>query len=281
MDMSKTQQDLGIKRIPKSVKRFLDKMRDKQRWRIPKSVKRFLGKMRDGEEFTHQTKSGAFREMRETRQQNSYGALPERFANRFNIQEDRFMQKSTFGRLNPLSLRFTRLGGAALLGLLVAGCSTSGSQQGAVSTTGEQRVTQADLQAYCPRISLREGTSFFSTYEKGGNGDSSRVVYQASISDVTRDCRRDNGTLTITVAAAGRVVPGPKFRNGTINMPIRVVVMEGDKVISTKLHKQAVAMNNSQSATQFLFAGTPVSVPEASSRQVQIFIGFDEGPNKG
>lgn len=189
------------------------------------------------------------------------------------------MQKSTFGRFNPLSTRFARLGGAAVLGLIVAGCSTSGNQP-QTSTSGEPRVTQADLQAYCPRISLREGTSFFSTYEKGGNGDSNRVIYQASISDVTRDCRRDNGNLTITVAAAGRVVPGPKFRNGTITMPIRVVVMEGDKVVSTKLHKQAVAMNNSQAATQFLFSGTPVTVPEATSRQVQIFVGFDEGPQK-
>ncbi|HWD12894.1 MAG TPA: hypothetical protein VG519_06020 [Pseudochrobactrum sp.] len=191
------------------------------------------------------------------------------------------MQKSTFGRLNPLSMRFARLGGAAVLGLLVAGCSTSGNQQAATSTSGEQRVTQAELQAFCPRISLREGTSFFSTYEKGGNGDSNRVVYQASISDVTRDCRRDNGNITINVAAAGRVVPGPKFRNGTITMPIRVVVMQGDKILSSNLHKQAVAMNNSQSATQFLFSGTSVSVPEASARQVQIFIGFDEGPQKG
>ena len=189
------------------------------------------------------------------------------------------MQNSTFGRLNPLSTRFARLGGAALLGLIVAGCSTS-NQQPTVSTSGEQRVTQADLQAFCPRISLREGTSYFSTYEKGGNGDSARVIYQAAISDVTRDCRRDNGNLTITAAAAGRVVPGPKFRNGTITMPIRVVVMEGDKVVSSNLHKQAVSMTNSDAATQFVFTAPQISVSEATARQVQIFIGFEEGPQK-
>jgi hypothetical protein len=35
------QQDLGIKRIPKSVKRFLDKMRDKLEWCIPKETMHF------------------------------------------------------------------------------------------------------------------------------------------------------------------------------------------------------------------------------------------------
>ncbi len=204
------------------------------------------------------------------------------------------MQKTALGYFNFSSLSSVRLAGrgisrisgavrlgaAAMLGLIVVACSTSGNQQSAASAGGEPRVTQAELQAYCPRITLREGTAYFSTYEKGGNGDSSRVIYQASISDVTRDCRRDGSNLVMTVAAAGRVVPGPKFRSGTISMPLRVVVMEGDKVISSKLHKQSVAMNNAQAATQFLFAGTPVVVPEASARQIQIFIGFDEGPQK-
>ncbi len=199
------------------------------------------------------------------------------------------MQKTAFGRFNLSSIqsariagagKAARLGAAALLGLIVAGCSTSGNQQPATSTSGEPRVTQTELQAFCPRISLREGTSYFSTYEKGGHGDSNRVIYQASISDVTRDCRRDGSNLVMTVAAAGRVVPGPKFRNGSITMPIRVVVMEGDKVLSSNLHKQSVAMNNSQAATQFLFTGTPVTVPEASARRIQIFIGFDEGSQK-
>lgn len=199
------------------------------------------------------------------------------------------MQKSPFGRLNLHSVKSSlavksnlaaKLGAAALFGLALAGCSTSGSEQAATAASGEQRVTQADLQAFCPSVSLRAGTAFFSTYEKGGNGDSNRVIYQASIADVTRDCRRDNGNLTITVAAAGRVVPGPKFRSGTITMPIRIVVMQGDTVVSSTLHKQAVSMTNSQSATQFLFSGQSVSVPEATARQTQVFIGFDEGPQK-
>lgn len=200
------------------------------------------------------------------------------------------MQKTTFRRLNFRSFsparqsgagRFSQFCAAMLLGLVVAGCSTSGTEQAGVATSGEPRVTQAELQAFCPRITLREGTSFFNSYEKGGNGDSNRVIYQASIAEVTRDCRRDGGNLTINVAAAGRIVPGPKFRSGSLTMPIRVVVMQGDKVLSSTLRKQVVPVTNAQSATQFLFSEASVSVPEVSSRSLEIFIGFDEGLTKG
>lgn len=200
------------------------------------------------------------------------------------------MQKTTFRHFNHHSQpsaahqsagRFARWGLAAMLGLGVAGCSTSGNQQPTTTATGEPRVTQAELEAFCPRISLREGTAFFSTYEKGGQGDNTRVMYQASISDVTRDCRSSGGTVTINVAAAGRVVPGPKFRGGTVSLPIRVAVLQGDKVLSSNLHKQAVAMPNMDSAAQFLLSGATVSVPESAVRQVEILIGFDEGPTKG
>lgn len=186
------------------------------------------------------------------------------------------MQKATFGRLKLHSSSLPQIAGVVLFGLILAGCSTSGSQPPAGGAPADARVTQAELQAYCPRISLREGTSYFSSYEKGGNEDSTRLIYQASIADVTRDCRRDGGNLTVTLAAAGRVVPGPKFRNGAVTLPIRVAVMQGDKVISSTLHKQAVSMAGDQSAVQFLFSGASVSVPEASARQVEIFIGFDE-----
>lgn len=197
-------------------------------------------------------------------------------------RESRFMQKAILGHIKAHSGRrvgkLAYMSTAVLLGLSLAGCSTSGSSQDNVTTaTGEKRVTQKELEAYCPRVSLREATSFFNRYEKGGDGDSERVIYQAAISDVTRDCRRANGTLTIDLAAAGRVVPGPKSRGGAVSLSIRVTVMQGDKELSSTVHKQSVNLNNNQTATQFVFSGNSVSVPEASDRSVQIFIGFAEG----
>ena len=96
-------------------------------------------------------------------------------------------------------------------------------QQGA-QTAGpaEDVVRESELRAFCPPVSLREGTAYFTTYEKGGQDQPGSVIYQASITDVTRKCTYGTGSFGMTVAVAGRVVPGPKGNTGTITMPIRI-----------------------------------------------------------
>ncbi|MNF09033.1 hypothetical protein D3C80_2095930 [compost metagenome] len=61
-------------------------------------------------------------------------------------------------------------------------------------------------------------------------------------------------------------------------MPVRVAVVQGDKVIYSKLHKQAVSVTSGGGATQFVFNDKGITVPSESARSVQIFVGFDEGP---
>ena len=177
---------------------------------------------------------------------------------------------------------------ATVLLLALAGCTTSGTDKaadgamGSPSTaqeaSGDQRIKESELRAFCPSIMLREGTAFFNTYEKGGDSDPARVIYQASLTDTTRACQYGAGTMTIDVAAAGKVVPGPKFRSGTITMPIRVAIRQGDQVIYSKLHKQAVTIANADTATQFVFNDKAIAVPMTDKNNIQIFVGFDEGP---
>ncbi|WP_036581244.1 hypothetical protein, partial [Brucella anthropi] len=146
------------------------------------------------------------------------------------------------------------------------------------AATGDQRIKESELRAFCPSVSLRDGTAFFNTYEKGGDKDPARVIYQAALTDTTRACQHGAGTMTIDVAAAGKVVPGPKYKSGTITMPIRVAVRQGDQVIYSKLHKQAVTIANGDTATQFVFNDKAITVPTADKNNIQIFVGFDEGP---
>ncbi|MET3793101.1 hypothetical protein [Aquamicrobium terrae] len=177
--------------------------------------------------------------------------------------------------------------GLALSGLMlaIAGCQSNSGDvlkvQGnqAASASGE-KVLASELMAYCPTLTLREGTAYFNTYARGGQGDPSKIVYQASISEVTRDCKRGNGQLTMNVAAAGRVVPGPQGAAGSITMPIRVVVTRGSDVLYSQLHQYKVQVNSTSSATQFVFNDPNVTVPEPTSRNYQVFVGYDEGPPK-
>ncbi|MBJ6132116.1 hypothetical protein JAU75_04680 [Ochrobactrum sp. Q0168] len=169
---------------------------------------------------------------------------------------------------------------ATVLLTALAGCTTSGSEKpGDMAAEGPKRISASELRAYCPTVTLRDGTAFFSTYAKGGDKDPAQVVYQASLTDVTRACQYGDGTITIDVAAAGKVVPGPKYKNGTITMPVRVAVRQGDQVVYSKLHKQAVTINNGDTATQFVFNDKGISLPMPDKQNIQIFVGFDEGPN--
>lgn len=179
---------------------------------------------------------------------------------------------------------------SALLGfgfiLAVAGCQSDdaagvlGPEGGTAAKPTEGKVLQSELVAYCPQVILREGTAYFRTYERGGEGDANKVIYQASIANVTRSCSRAGGMLTINVAAAGRVVPGPLGKTGRIAMPIRVVVVRGAEVLYTKLHKFEVDIASIESATQFVFNDPNAIVPDPTANNLQVFVGFDEGPAK-
>ena len=171
--------------------------------------------------------------------------------------------------------------GFALAGFMfaVAGCQSSDSG-GAVAggKPPEGKVLESELRAYCPRITLREGTAVFKTYAKGGEEDPTKLVYQASISDVTRSCSRAGGTLTINVAVAGKVVPGPAGKAGPVTLPIRIVILRGEEILYSQLHKHQVAVGNT--STQWIFSHPNVSIPIPAEQNLEVFAGFDEGPPK-
>ena len=167
------------------------------------------------------------------------------------------------------------------LALFAAGCQSANDPTRNVPDVAKPpAVREAELRAYCPGTSLREGTSYFSTYQKGGEGDATKVIYQASLSDTTRACTYEGDNVTIKVAAAGKVVPGPAVRPGTITMPIRVAVVRGSEVLYSKLHQQQVPVSDTTAATQFMFSDADITIPMPPQRNVSIFVGFDEGAGK-
>lgn len=196
------------------------------------------------------------------------------------------------------------LAGVALTGFILAGAGCQSGDKGVLGIGGDKqakvedtRVKASDLMAYCPTITLRDGTAYFNTYAKGGKkakkapdaeapedaaadtqDNSANIVYQAAITDVTRDCSRNAGTLTMNVAVAGKIVPGPVGSPGTITMPIRIAVVQGANVLYSQLHQYKVQVSDMSAATQFLFNDANVSIPEPTAKNYQVFAGFDEGP---
>ncbi|MDQ6435955.1 hypothetical protein RB623_18015 [Mesorhizobium sp. LHD-90] len=171
--------------------------------------------------------------------------------------------------------------------LAVAGCQ-SGDSGGAVlgaenkdaPPPAKEKVLESELRGYCPTVTLRDGTAYFNSYAKGGQDDPAKLVYQSSIAQVSRSCTRSNGMLNITVAVAGRVVPGPAVKPGSVTMPIRIAVIQGDTVIYSELHKYQANIADTSTASQFVFNDPNISLPDPTVRNIRIYAGFDEGPPK-
>ena len=172
--------------------------------------------------------------------------------------------------------------------LAAAGCQ-SGDSSGFLGSSGEDstpkvapegKVLQSELRAYCPPVTLREGTAFFNTYEKKADNDPTKLIYQSSISAVTRTCTYSGGMITMNIAVAGKVVPGPLATDGSVTMPIRIVVSSATDVLYSQIHKYEVAVNKQAGATQFLFNDPNVTFAQPAPGTVQVFAGYDEGPPK-
>jgi len=214
--------------------------------------------------------------------------------------------------------------GLALAGfmLAVAGCQSSDNNgilnfgltkkdPTAPPPPQDPKILASQLRAYCPKVTLRDGGAYFSTYAKGSvakpkkkkgdaatqadaaaaaaqpqtgpNGqpvdpdhDPSKVIYQASISDMTRDCTHANGQLSMKIAVAGRVVPGPMFAPGTITMPIRIAVQHGNDVLYSQVHQYQVQVTDPSAATQFVFTDANIVVPEPTAQDYQAYAGYDD-----
>jgi hypothetical protein len=187
--------------------------------------------------------------------------------------------------INGINMRIVKASnlarfGALLALLTVASCQSTnlGDTFGNNSKPGDEELTGADLRAYCPRIQLREGTAILRTYTKGNDGDPNEIIYLATITDATRTCRYQGGQLFMEVVAAGRVVEGPEGKSGTLELPVRVAIRQGEDLPYSQLGKIQVAVAPNAGATQFIFKDTQVVVPAPTQQNMQVFVGFDEGP---
>lgn len=162
--------------------------------------------------------------------------------------------------------------------LALAGCQSSG---GTDMAAAPEPVRESELRAFCPQVQLRQGTAFYSSYQRGGQDDPQRLVHQASISNVTRACSyASDGSITMNVGVAGRVVPGPQGSAGQSTLPIRIAVVQGTTVLYSQLHQYPVNVQDTAGATQFVFNDPAVTIPRPEGTNIVVFAGFDEGPGR-
>lgn len=132
----------------------------------------------------------------------------------------------------------------------------------------------------CPPVGIRAGASTYAVAAPGKQAVGNDVRFQVTITKTARDCTKVNGEITARIGIQGRVIAGPAGAPPSVEVPIRVAVVQGgigEKVITTKAYKTTVALGGDENAPFTLVADDVVyPVPPGANADSYIFyVGFD------
>jgi hypothetical protein len=195
----------------------------------------------------------------------------------------------------------TGAGAAALLtlGFALSGCSSSGNSNlfssspldlfnsSSKVTTGDAAggaVAAIDPSLDCPDVTVRIGASTLLIGSKPGQGEPNPldVRYQGSIIRTARECHVNAGIVTLKVGIEGRIITGPAGTPGTVDIPLRIaVVQEGTdpKTVVSKFARETVTVANAVDRVTFTHIDPDVSFPVPQPAGVidsyVVYVGFD------
>ncbi|MGL6062449.1 MAG: hypothetical protein ACRC1G_17360 [Bradyrhizobium sp.] len=140
-------------------------------------------------------------------------------------------------------------------------------------TTGEGDLT-------CPPVTVRAGASTFKIGLAGKEAAGNDLRYQATITKIARECSINAGEITAKIGIQGRVIAGPAGAPPSVQVPIRVAVVQagiGEKVIATKAYQTTVAMTEDASVPFVLVAEDLIyPAPQGAVADSYVFyVGFD------
>ena len=132
----------------------------------------------------------------------------------------------------------------------------------------------------CPPVNIRAGASTYAVGLPGKPATGNDLRYQATITRTARDCTLNGGEITARIGIEGRVIAGPGGTPPTVDVPLRVAVVQGgiqEKTIATKVYRTTVSMTEASSVPFSLVAEDLIyPVPPGATGDSYIFyIGFD------
>ncbi|WP_246756430.1 hypothetical protein [Bradyrhizobium neotropicale] len=132
----------------------------------------------------------------------------------------------------------------------------------------------------CPPVAIRSGASTYAVGAPGKEPVGSDLRFQATITRTARECALNGGDITARIGIQGRIIVGPAGAPPTVQVPLRVAVVQGgvsEKTIATKAYQTTVTMGEGGSEPFTLVAeDLTFSAPSADVAENYIFyIGFD------
>jgi hypothetical protein len=153
-----------------------------------------------------------------------------------------------------------------------------GNDASAPSAPGDSQTDTGGLT--CPDVKVRAGASTYAVAAPGKQPVGSDVRYQATITRTARDCNLNAGQITARVGIQGRVIVGPAGAPASVEVPMRVAVVQGgvnEKTITTTVVRTTVSMGEGLSVP-FSVVAEDIVYPAVSADindSYIFYIGFD------
>ncbi|MGD0848233.1 hypothetical protein [Bradyrhizobium sp.] len=204
--------------------------------------------------------------------------------------------RQTVGAGRAGHLRFA--GALVVVGVLLAGCSGGSTLTPPPDTDSPPSINDRFKQLFgsksqavgeasaadgieldCPVVKIRAGASTYAVAVPGKQPVGADLRYQATITRTARDCTRSGGQITARIGIEGRVIAGPAGTPATVEIPLRVAVVQGgiqERTIATKVFRTTVSM--SEGNVPFSLVGEDLvysSPPGVTSDSYIFYIGFD------
>ncbi|MDF0582955.1 hypothetical protein [Bradyrhizobium yuanmingense] len=132
----------------------------------------------------------------------------------------------------------------------------------------------------CPQVTVRAGASTYAVGASGKPAVGNDIRFQASITKMARECLRSSAGITARIGIQGRVIAGPAGAPASVEVPLRIAVVQGgvgEKVIASKAYRTMVAMSEGGSVP-FTFVAEdlayPVPAPAVADTYI-FYVGFD------
>jgi hypothetical protein len=138
-----------------------------------------------------------------------------------------------------------------------------------------------DNKTDCPSVDVRRGASTLQIFGPGDQNPTN-LRYQASVSQLARECQFSTANLTMKVGIEGRVVLGPLGTAESTDVPLRMaVVQEGPnpKTVWTKLYRVPVTVPAGQTNVAFTYVEPDLTIPRPKAEDLEsyvVYVGFDQ-----
>ena len=181
-----------------------------------------------------------------------------------------------------LSSLTTGLGG----GMFGGGSASKGENK---PLTNEQMLTAAKADGPtpvggsgatgCPRFQPWPRDHHVTIYEPGRAGDGLAVVHRGEITQTARECQIDGNRVTVKYGFSGRVLLGPRGKNGTVTLPVNIFVADAkrERIVEDRVTVEVVV--GVDKPIGYFSSVKTVTFPIAEGARAgeyDVWVGFDQ-----